>query len=183
MIPYVSVQSLGRQTVSIKTEDQIHGAAILTLFEALGQALPSIKFSLQTGHSRNCYIVEGIQPSVLGKGKTVASGLYVKMSNKRRSPWRYTFLREHQDEIRELHQKYGETFTVFANGLDGFACLSFSELKEILDDVHEEQEWVAVSRKPRQAYRVSGNDGRRETALTQNAFPKSIVAYFEKAYA
>ena len=167
----------------IKTEDQIHGAAILMLFEALGQALPNIKFSLQTGNSRNCYIVEGIQPSVLGKGKTAASGLYVKMSNARRSPWRYTFSREHQDEILALNQKHGEAFTVFANGLDGFACLSFAELKEILDDVHEDQEWVAVSRKPRQAYRISGNDGRRETALAQNAFPKSIVAYFQKAFA
>lgn len=164
--------------MTINIETQLHGAAILHLFEDLGRALPEINFSLKTGESRNSYIVEAIRPAMLGKGKRLACGLYIKTSQKRRGPWRFNYLKQHQDEIAELRNAHGETFNVLVNGNDGFACLDFSGLKELLDETHEEQEWIAVSRKPREGYRVSGNDGERETPLRKNNFPGIIVDYF-----
>ena len=165
--------------MAINEETRMHGAAVLVLFEELGKALPEINFTLKTGASRNCYILEAIRPSVLGKGKRLACGLYIKTSQKRRGPWRYNYLKEHQDEILDLKQKFGETFNIFVNGNDGFACVSFSDLKHLLDNHHEDQEWVALSRKPRQGYRISGNDGERETVLRKNNFPNAILSYFE----
>ena len=164
--------------MSINLQTKMHGAAILVLFEALGKALPEINFSLKTGDSNNSYLIEAIRPAMLGKGKRLACGLYIKTASMRRSPWRYNYLRQHQDEIAFLKEQHGEVFNIYVNGEDGFACVSFGELKELLDEVHEEQEWVAVSRKPRQAYRISGNDGVREQALRKNNFPNAIVEYF-----
>ena len=162
----------------INLQTKMHGAAILVLFEALGKALPEINFSLKTGDSNNSYLIEAIRPAMLGKGKRLACGLYLKTASMRRSPWRYNYLRQHQDEIAILKEQHGEVFNIYVNGEDGFACVNFDELKELLDEVHEEQEWVAISRKPRQAYRISGNDGVREQALRKNNFPNAIVEYF-----
>ena len=165
--------------MAINVETQLHGDAILVLFEELGRKLPNISFALKTGESRNSYVVEAIRPALLGKGKRITCGLYVKTSQMRRSPWRYNYLKQHQDEIAQMYNTYGEAFNVYVNGQDGFACVNFSELKELLDEHHEEQEWVAITRKPRAGYRISGNDGERETALRKNNFPNSIVEYFE----
>ena len=151
--------------MTINLEEKYHGAAILRLFETINLKIPSLKFSLGNGKSRNCYLIEGIKPALIGKGQIITCGVYIKTSNARRSPWRFNFHKTQQDEISDLKQKYGEVFTIFSNGDDGFACLSFDELKDILDDVHEEQEWVAIKRAYNQGYRVSGNNGERENVL------------------
>ena len=166
----------------INEEEKMHGAAILRLLEELGNVLPVINFSLRTGESRNCYHLLGQRPANLGKGKQITIGLFIKISTSRRSPWGYSFRKDHQDEILNLKEKFGECFTVFVTGNDGFAALSFTELKEILDEEHEAQEWVSVSRKTKQGYRVTGNNGLREKVLAQNAFPKSIVNFFKDAF-
>ena len=56
---------------------------------------------------------------------------------KRKSPWRYNFKKEHQDEVRELFNCMAGN--IFVNEMSGIACLNFEQLKEILDDNHEEQ--------------------------------------------
>ena len=105
--------------------------------------------------------------------------MFIKTSAKRKSPWRYNFKKEHQDEVRELFNSHGEVFNIFVNEMSGIACLNFEQLKEILDDNHEEQEWVAISQKLNESYRVSGNDGKLERPLAANSFPQVIVDHFE----
>ena len=166
--------------MSINTEEKLHGAAMLRLFEALGKDVRDLSFSLKRGDSRNAYTIEAIKPSLLGKGQLISCGIYLKSSGKRLSPWRYNFLRQHQEEIQSMKEKFGEVFAIFVNGTDGIACLNYSELKEVLDQHHEEQEWVSVSRKPKQAYRVSGNDGDFSRALNMNNYPAVICDYFRK---
>ena len=73
-----------------------------------------------------------------------------------------------------------EVFTIFINGDDGFACLNYEGLKEILDDDFEAQEWVSVSRKHNENYRVDGNDGTRLKKLARNVYPGVIIEYFNK---
>lgn len=166
--------------MSINVETQLHGAAILVLFEELGNQLKGVNFSLKTGESRNCYIVEAIRPAMLGKGKRIACGLYIKTSQKRRGPWKYNYHRQHQDEIEELNKKHGGVFSIFVNGVDGFSCIDFQGLKLLLDHHHEEQEWISISRKPRHGYRISGNDGELDKPLSKNNFPNLIIEYFRE---
>ena len=173
--------------MSIKQEEKLHGVAILRLLEEISIKFPEARFSLGHGKSRSSYVIKGRllreQRHLLVSSKKVpvefSAGLFVKTSNKRVSPWSYNFHVDHQDEIREMKNCYGEVFLVFVNGDDGIACIEFDRLKQILDHHHEEQEWVRVSRKLRETYRISGNDGKLDKPLPKNSFPKIISDYFD----
>ena len=166
--------------MSINEEVKSHGYVMLQIWESLSEQLPHANFNLATGNSRSAYILSGNIPALLGKGKKTSVGLFVKMSSKRASPWRYSFTKDHQDEIQALKDSHDEVFVAFVNGDDGVACLDFNALKQILDEHHEEQEWVAISRKLRENYRVAGNDGKHEKPLPKNNFPSIVVDYFKR---
>ena len=165
--------------MTINTDEKLHGAAMLRLWVELGSSLPNIHFSLSTGISRNSYSLHANLPKVFGKGETLSSGIFIKVSNSRRSPWNYNFSKENQDEILSLKQKYGEVFAIFVAGNDGFPCLDFDRLKEILDQHHEDQERVSITRNHRENYRITGRDGDLERTLAPNTFPKTILEYFK----
>jgi len=165
--------------MAISLTNKAHGAALFKLFECLGKDLPEMYFSLETGSSNSAYLLNGYDPK---NSKRIQVGLFIKLSNKRASPWRYSYYKEHQDEIAFFKEQCGEAFSIFVNGDDGFACMDFEGLKEVLDDYHEEQEWVSISRKPKQAYRVNGNDGKLDKALPINSFPGVIIRYFEREF-
>ena len=101
-------------------------------------------------------------------------GLYIKYSTKRLSPWTFTFRKEHQDEILFLKQEHKNTFTCLVCHNDGVVCLSFNELKFILDHNHSD-EWVRISRRPKQKYLISGSDGKLKNKKGNNEFPKIIL--------
>ncbi|MDA9550253.1 hypothetical protein N9Q02_01090 [bacterium] len=166
--------------MTINTQEKLHGAAILRLIEALSKELPSANFSLKTGISQSAYLIEGNVPKILGKGRSAKAGLFLKVSNKRLSPWKYSFHRDHQNEILKLKSTHGEAFIALIAGNDGIAAFNFHQLKEILDEDHEEQEWVSVSREPREQYRIKGNDGALSNPLPRNAFPGILVDYFRQ---
>jgi|TARA_B110001469_G_scaffold20487_1_gene21278 hypothetical protein len=166
--------------MTINTQEKMHGAAILRLIEALSKELPNANFALKTGVSQSAYYIEGIVPKTLGKGRRAGAGLFIKVSNKRLSPWRYSFHQDHQDEILKLKSTHGETFIALIAGDDGIAGFDFNLFKEVLDDLHEEQEWVSVTRKPRENYRIKGNNGTLKKPLPRNSFPSILVDYFKR---
>jgi hypothetical protein len=163
----------------IRETVKAHGAAILMLMEALGRQLPDKYFSLQTGESNSAYLITGFNPV---NSQAVQCGIFIKVASSRRSPWSYSFHENHQDELRLFRDKCGEAFSIYVNGTDGFTVLNFAETKIILDEEHEEQEWVAISRKPRQGYRVSGNDGRLNRPIPQNSYPSIMIDYFKREF-
>jgi len=71
----------------------------------------------------------------------------------------------------------------WAAGTDGVACMSYSMLKEILDDNFEEVEWVSVKRQLNGRYDISGEDGKLSKKLARNSFPSSVVNYIEACLA
>jgi hypothetical protein len=166
--------------MTINTQEKLHGAAILRLIEALSKELPSANFSLKKGISQSAYLIEGIVPKTLGKGRRTMAGLFIKVSNQRLSPWGYSFHRDHQDEILQIKSTHGEIFVALIAGSDGIVAFDFQQFKEILDEDHEEQEWVSVSREPREQYRIKGNDGALSNPLPRNAFPGILVDYFKQ---
>lgn len=107
-------------------------------------------------------------------------GLYIKHSTKRMTPWRFSFQQKHQNEIQEMKDKFDEVFLVLVCGDDGVVTLSFKELKKILDEQHDEVEWIAVSRRPREKYTVSGSDGKLKYKIGENEFPSKILKKIPK---
>ena len=168
--------------MAISNAEKYYGAVILRLLERLGEAIPNATFSISTGDSQSSFTIHGLNARVFGKGKKASTGLFIKLSYKRRSPWRYNFDQTHQDEIEKLERKHESVFIAFVAEDDGIACIDFRQLKLILDHNHEEQEWVSVSRKLHQNYRVKGNDGSLDRPLPRNSFPNNIVNYFKESF-
>lgn len=104
------------------------------------------------------------------------TGIYIKYSGRRLSPWRFSFAREHQDEIKQMRQQLKNVFVVFVCGTDGIVALSYNDLKNILDDVHEEVEWVSIARTARKMYLVKGSDGTLPFKAAKKDFPRSLFA-------
>jgi len=163
--------------MTITTEQKYHGAVFKELIEGLSNIENSIYYSITpTNESRSGYVIEVIsrnQPN----SQPIKLGLFIKHSTKRRTPWRYSFQYVHQLEMDLLRDECDEVFLVLVPGDDGIASVNYSTLKEILDENYEEVEWVSLSRKPNQSYRIAGTDGRLESTLAKNTFPNLIVDF------
>lgn len=102
-------------------------------------------------------------------------GLYIKHSTKRMSPWGFSFLKAHQDELLEMTQNLKAVFVILVCGDDGIVTLPFNDLKQILDDEHGDIEWISASRTPRKEYTVKGSDGSLGRKVGKSDFPQKIV--------
>lgn len=101
-------------------------------------------------------------------------GLFIKYSTKRMSPWRFTFAKEHQDEILDMKNKLGEVFLLLVCGENGIIALSFDELKRILNEAHESIEWISVARNKNTEYTIKGSDGSLGHKISRSDFPRKL---------
>jgi len=105
-----------------------------------------------------------------------AVGIYIKYSAKRMTPWRFTFKREHQEEIDLMKSQFTNVFLLLVCNDDGVVCLSYLELKQILDNQLDPIEWISATRHKRQMYAVKGSNGKLDFKIGQNDFPEKIFA-------
>lgn len=101
-------------------------------------------------------------------------GLYIKHSTNRMSPWTFSFADAHQDEILGMTKELERVYIALICGKDGVACLSFQELKHLLDTVHDRHEWIRISRRPKEKYAVKGSDGKLLFKIGDNQFPTRL---------
>lgn len=141
----------------ISETENYHGR----VFSTIVRREPSVVIEQYSSNSSSSYIVNGV-------------GLYIKYSTKRMSPWTFTFLTRHQNEIKKMKEELGDVTIALVCGDDGIASLTFDELKAVLDDTHEEVERVGVSRPPRGKYRIVGSDGKLNKSIGINEFPGKI---------
>ena len=135
--------------------------------------IDDINLSIENSATRAGYCV-----SLYQKERPVGKfGLFIKSSGSRRSPWNYTFARDHQTEIDLLFEEYKQVFIVLVNNTDGVACLSYQLLKQILDDSHDDVEWVSVKSNLGARYSLSGKDGILDKKISRSDFPKAIGLY------
>ena len=104
-------------------------------------------------------------------------GLYIKYSSKNISPWRFSFTKEHQQELNIMKQLLDTIYLILVCERDGIVCIEYEELKQVLDEHYEEIEWVSVSRLKREQYSVKGSNGKLEFKIADSDYPKKI---FEK---
>ena len=145
-------------------EFEFYHGAVLTKITLDGQE-SSIKS--YDSPSRSSYVIDN------------KIGLYIKHSTSRLTPWSFSFAREHQDEIQRMKDEFGKVFVALVCGKDGIACLSFKELKYVLDDVHSDYEWIRISRRPREKYSVKGSDGKLRFKVAYSDFPTKLFAQEE----
>ena len=103
-------------------------------------------------------------------------GIFIKYSSKRMTPWRFTFLKEHQEEIDLLKANLAKVFLVLVCNDDGVVCLSYSEIKLLLDNQHDPIEWISATRHKREMYLVKGSNGELDFKIGQSEFPNKLFA-------
>lgn len=104
-------------------------------------------------------------------------GLFLKFSTKKISPWRFSFTKEHQEEMKIMRDLLENIYLILICGRDGIACIEYEELKQILDEYYEDVEWVSASRLKREQYSIKGSNGKLDFKIADTDFPKKI---FEK---
>jgi hypothetical protein len=103
-------------------------------------------------------------------------GVYIKHSAKRMTPWRFTFCREHQAEIDLLKASHKDVFLLLVCNDDGVVCLSYPELKQLVDNQERPIEWISATRHKREMYAVKGSNGELDFKIGQNDFPTKLFA-------
>lgn len=86
-------------------------------------------------------------------------GLHIKHSSQRLPPWPFTFTAQNLSEIADLKAKCSEVAVVLVCHTDGFVCLPWSELSQLIGSDPDDGSWLRVSRRRRQWYDVSGCAG------------------------
>lgn len=104
-------------------------------------------------------------------------GIFIKYTEARISPWRFSFKDSHQKEIEHIKELHKKVFIILVCNDDGFCCLSWKEYKKILDVDFDLFEWISCSRMRREKYTVKGTDGKLNYKIGPGSFPKKI---FEK---
>lgn len=90
------------------------------------------------------------------------------------TPWRFTFRKDHQEEIDLLKANFKKVFLILVCSDDGVVCLVYPELKQILDNQHGPIEWISATRHKREMYLVKGSNGELDFKIGQNEFPEKI---------
>lgn len=102
--------------------------------------------------------------------------LLIKYTSKKPSPWSFSFSPLHQDDFQKAKDEYGSAFLAFVCGQDGICCIEFDQFKFVLDHVHGSVEWVRISRRKNECYKISGADGELKNKISDSDFPKIILS-------
>ena len=121
-------------------------------------------YGLELYHENHCYLVNK------------KSGIYLKHSTKRISPWQFTFLPEHLNEIASIKNEIKSLFLVLICNDDGICCLNFQEIAQlILVGNMDQTKSIRVSRSLHEKYAVSGTDGKLKHKIGNSDFPRKVL--------
>ena len=143
----------------IREYEQYHGAAIVRILHATKERVTIRAFSKVTS---SAYVIND------------AIGIYIKYSGKRMPPWTFSFKYDHQQEIAKLFATYKKAYLILICHTDGIVTLSYRELKQILDHIHEPTEWIRVTRHKREKYTITGKDGKLNYKIGNSDFPSKL---------
>lgn len=102
-------------------------------------------------------------------------GLYIKYSQKRMSPWIFTFDKEHIKEVKDMLDLLNNVFVVFVCSDDGICCLNWKEFCNIISiDSDNYPKWIKVNRKKNEKYSVYGIDGDLRHKIGNSDFPNKL---------
>jgi len=105
-------------------------------------------------------------------------GLYIKYSQKRMSPWVFTFDKEHVKEIKDINDLLSNIFIVFVCNDDGICCIDWKEFCTLISvDNSSYPKWIKVSRKKNEKYSVSGVDGELKHKIGNSDFPNKLKTH------
>lgn len=159
-------------SLDINDQDLYQGVVLLKVIKECSPFLKKDQsIILENGTSKSSFLLKF-------KENSEPLGIYIKHTARNRTPWSFSFNREHQEEVEVLEQCTRGVVLMLVCGRDGIVSLDYDELKIILDENFEDSERVSVTRKLRGNYRVTGRDGKLKKTITRSELGKKIVLKF-----
>jgi hypothetical protein len=135
-----------------------HGHALVRLVQ------DTQTHGIELYRGNNCYLVNK------------KSGIYLKQSTKRISPWQFTFLSDHLNEIVSIERETKALFLVLICNNNGICCLDYQEIAQlILVGNMDQTKSIRVSRSTHEKYAVSGTDGKLKYKIGNSDFPRKVL--------
>ena len=88
-------------------------------------------------------------------------------------------MREHQNEIIDLFETCDNVFILLIASQKGIAVINKSLYEELLDENIDESEWISLSRKHNENFRIRSKDKNKKDTLAKNCFPNLITDYLK----
>jgi len=95
-------------------------------------------------------------------------GLYVKHSTKRMTPWRFTFLTDHVQELEKIIERHEYCFLVLICGRDSIAVIEKTEILKLLPFANPAPSWVSVQTSHNTSLTIEGTCGSLERKLKKS---------------
>lgn len=147
----------------IKESEFFHGSVFSGILRTHKQPISIQKL---TDQSNSSYILNE------------TTGIFIKYSTKRLTPWRFSFSLGHLSEIKEIANSVINVYILLVCNDDGVVVLAYDELKQLIKEVTAFG-WVSVKRERREMYFVKGQDGQLEYKIGRNEFPEKIFRRYQ----
>lgn len=138
-----------------------HGAAIARVLHGAKRSVTLAPF---TALDNAAYVVNG------------NTGLYIKYSTKRLSPWRFSFQKRHCEVIDKMGAELGRAVVALICHDDGIAALNIGEFEQIIGCGRDQAQWISAARNPRQMYLLKGSDGELAFKIGQDELLAKLYA-------
>jgi len=103
-------------------------------------------------------------------------GIYNKYSTKRISPWTFTFINAHIDEIKIMNDEFEFIYIILICCENGICCLNYKEYCTVLSVENRiSPKTITARRKKGEKYTVSGSDGKLKYKIGNSDFPEKIL--------
>ena len=136
-----------------------HGSVLAGMLHATQQTMTIGPFTASDNAS---YVVNG------------TSGIYIKYSTKRLSPWRFSFQKRHHETILKMKRDLENVFVVLVCNDDGAVVLTFDEFQQVARSDGGIGQWISAARNRRQMYLIKGSDGKLAFKVGRDAFAEKI---------
>ncbi len=141
----------------MKNIDFFHGAVFSRI---IGNSPSCIK---RYGGNNSSYIIND------------RASIYIKYSQKRISPWIFSFAKTHIEEVDRLKNEFKNIFIVLVCNDNGICCLNHHEFYTVISvESNFFPKWIKARRQKGEKYGVTGSDGKLTYKIGDGDFPQKI---------
>lgn len=103
------------------------------------------------------------------------TSIYIKYSQKRVSPWTFSFAKTHIEEINKVKNALENIFIVLICNDNGICCLNYQEFCTVISiESNYFPKWIKARRQKGEKYAVTGSDGKLSYKIGDSDFPQKI---------
>lgn len=101
--------------------------------------------------------------------------IYIKYSQKRISPWTFSFTKTHIEDITKVKSGFEDIFIILVCNDNGICCLNYHEFCTVISvESNYFPKWIKAQRQKGEKYAVTGSDGELTYKIGNIDFPNKL---------